>query len=201
MGERIISCKYKYPFVPRKFLMVKPFTWIFLTSFATWLIKPTLSETYYCGLGKHIFLCLITFGIWHLRWIYRITKYLNKAPHNTEYYDPTSNLLLCMFVPFYAIYWYYKQGQRIDSFSKSKGLINSDIATLCLIFGNFVPIVACIIMQDKINVLCTTKAIPSEQSADNKTAEQLKKLKELLDNGVITLEEFNAVKKKLLGLQ
>ncbi|AUO15612.1 SHOCT domain-containing protein [Clostridium taeniosporum] len=32
------------------------------------------------------------------------------------------------------------------------------------------------------------------------TATEIKKLKELLDEGIITLEEFNAKKKKLLGI-
>ena len=193
------------------------FECLFLLSFAKWLVKPFVKQipqqmvendtTYstnasdeaYCSLGKHIVLCLFTFGIWYLIWTYRTTKYLNKTP-NAVYYNPTSKLLLCMFVPFYSIYWFYKHGQRIDSFSKAKGLNHSDMATLCLILGIFIPIVACIIMQDKINTLCITKGMPEKQGAENQTAEQLKKYKELLDSGVITQEEFNAKKKQLLGL-
>ena len=110
----------------------------------------------YCSLGKHIVLCLFTFGIWYLIWTYRTTKYLNNAP-NATYYNPTNKLLLCMFIPFYQIYWFYKHGQRIDAYSKQKGLSNSDMATLCLILGIFIPLVACILMQDRINTLCTTK--------------------------------------------
>lgn len=112
----------------------------------------------YCGLGKHIVLCLFTCGVWSLIWTYRTTKYLNNAP-NAEQYNPTNKLLLCMFVPFYQIYWYYKHGQRIDAMSKQKNLNNSDMATLCLILGIFIPIVACILVQDRINTLCTTKSV------------------------------------------
>ncbi len=112
----------------------------------------------YCGLGKHILLLLFTFGIWHLIWTYRTTKYLNKSP-NAEVYNPTSKLLLYIFVPFYSIYWFYRHGQRIDSFTKSKGLNDSNMAMICLILGIFIPIVACILMQDKINTLCAVKAV------------------------------------------
>ena len=153
----------------------------------------------YCGLGKHIVLCLFTCGIWYLIWTYRTTKYLNKAP-NAEHYNPTSKLLLCMFIPFYQIYWFYKHGRRIDTMSKFKKLNNSDMATLCLILGIFIPIVACILMQDRINILCTTKATVEEQKANNSTTEELKEFKELLDSGVISQEEFDAKKKQLLGL-
>lgn len=152
----------------------------------------------YCGLGKHILLLIFTFGIWNLIWTYRTTKYLNKTP-NAEYYNPTSKLLLCMFVPFYTIYWYYRHGQRIDSFTKSKGLNGSDMATLCLILGIFIPIVACILMQDKINTICTNKATNTVSQEQSKTTDELKKYKELLDSGVITQEEFDAKKKQLLG--
>ena len=111
----------------------------------------------YCGLGKHIVLCLFTFGIWYLIWIYRTTKFLNQAPQ-ADYYNPTAKLLLCIFIPFYQIYWFYKHGQRIDSFSKQRNLHNSDMAVVCLVLGIFIPILACILMQDKINAICTAKA-------------------------------------------
>lgn len=153
----------------------------------------------YCGMGKHIVLCLFTFGIWPLIWIYRTTKYLNKAP-NATYYNPTTKLLLCMFIPFYQIYWFYKHGQRLDAMSKQKQLNNSDMATLCLILGIFIPLVSCILMQDRVNVLCTTKTVKAMPQAEDTTVEQLKKYKELMDSGIISQEDYDAKKKQLLGL-
>lgn len=159
-----------------------------------------VGEEAYCNLGKHILLCLFTCGIWYLIWIYRTTKFLNKAP-NTIQQNPSNKLLLCMFVPFYQIYWLYNQGQRIDAMSKQKKLNNSDMATLCLILGIFIPIVACILMQDRINALCTTKTVATEkETEDDSTTEKLVRYKELLEDGVITQEEFDAKKKQLLGL-
>ena len=174
----------------------------------------------YCELGKHIILCLFTFGIWYLIWIYRTTKYLNNTK-NVVQYNPKRELLLCMFVPFYQIFWFYQHGPRIDAMSKQKKLNASEMSTLCLILGIFIPIVACILMQERINMLCTAKetvdeevaadeeqrpaveekkAAVKEQNAADSTIEQLKKFKELLDMGVITQEEFDAKKKQLLGL-
>lgn len=163
----------------------------------------------YCGLAKHILLLLFTFGIWTLIWIYKTTKTLNKAP-NSEKYDPTKKLLLCMFVPFYMIYWFYKHGEKIDKLNAVAGK-KTDNTTMYLLLGIFIPVVACILMQDNINKLCSSyvyvaQASNSETSAnttvkdEKNTAEALKEYKSLLDLGVITQEEFDAKKKQLLDL-
>lgn len=110
----------------------------------------------YCGLIKHVLLLLFTFSIWYFIWIYRTTKYLNRTP-NMEQRDPVAQLLLCMFVPFYSIYWFYKTAQRLDALSQSKN-IPSDLSTICLILAIFVAIVAAILIQDKINSLAQLEA-------------------------------------------
>ena len=172
--------------------------------------KSTSSSEGYYDLAIHILLLLLTFGIWYCIWIYKTTSYLNNTP-DEEYRNPTKKLLLCMFVPFYCIYWTYKSAQRIDKLAFSKGQ-SSDISTLCLILSIFVGIIPPIIMQDKINNIVTKKtdvavtANTDATSARNTTppavgiADELKKYKELLDSGVITQEEFEAKKKELLGL-
>lgn len=107
----------------------------------------------YCGIGKYILLSIVTFGIWTFIWTYRVTKFLNKA-ENCKFQDPASALLLCLFVPFYQIYWYYKQGQKADAFAKSIGLHVGDIGKTCL-WGAFffTPIVPALI-QLRINDIC-----------------------------------------------
>lgn len=164
----------------------------------------------YCGLVTHILLLLFTFGIWQYIWIYKTTSYLNNTP-NEEQRNPTTKLLLCMFVPFYYIYWTYKSAQRIDKFAISKGQ-QSDISALCLILSIFIGIVPPIIMQDKINnivkpknnVNITTKTDTTPTSTTNSSiigvADEIKKYKDLLDVGIITQEEFETKKKKLLDL-
>lgn len=108
----------------------------------------------FIGLGKHIALLLLTFGIWMLVWIYRTTKFLNKAP-NSEYRNPTNQLLLCIFVPFYLIYWIYNSAQRIDALSKTKDESSETISQTCLTLGLVAPIIAFVFMQGKINIACS----------------------------------------------
>lgn len=123
---------------------------------ATGTVSQTAYEEGYCSMGKHIVLCLFTCGIWYLIWIYRTTKFLNNAD-GAEQHNPVNKLLLCLFIPFYQIYWFYKQGQRIDNFAKQRNLHYSDMASICLLLGIFIPFVACILMQDRINSICTAK--------------------------------------------
>lgn len=176
----------------------------------------------YCSLAKHILLLLFTFGIWNLIWIYRTTEFLN-CVHDEPPRDPTKKLLLCMFVPFYPIYWVYQSAKRVDRLAAQRG-VPSDIATICLVLEFFIPIVPAILLQDKINTAAAAAArpaepaasapaapaepaasVPSEAAAPEQTgtdmlAAQLRTYKQLLDTGVITQEEFDAKKKQLLGL-
>ncbi len=106
----------------------------------------------YRSLAVHTLLSIITFGVWNFIWVYKTTKFLNKTP-NTEVYSPTKKLLLCIFVPMYQTYWFYKHGEKVDNFSQHKGLKNSYLTILCPLFPIFV--ISSVIMQDKINQICT----------------------------------------------
>ena len=168
----------------------------------------------YCGLVKHILLLLFTCGIWLYIWIYRVTGYTNNV-QGEENRNPTNKLLLCLFVPFYVIYWMYKTAQRLDKMAAAKN-IPSDLSTLCLILAIFVPIIPPILMQDKLNAIVAPTAAPAAYAAPaapvapapapaapasvSEAADDLLKLKELLDAGILTQEEFDAKKKQLLGL-
>lgn len=169
----------------------------------------------FISMGFHVLLLVLTGGIWTYIWIYRTTKYLN-CVEDEEYRNPTSKLLLCIFIPFYYIYWIYKSAQRIDKLAASKG-ISSDISTLCLILAFFVGIVPPILMQDKINACCQQKSAAAPVAAktpvttvniisntttvsDGDAVEELKRYKELLDTGILTPEEYEAKKKQLLNL-
>ena len=151
----------------------------------------------------HILLSIFTFGVWSLIWTYRTTRYLNKAP-GAQWHDPTKKLLLCIFVPFYQVYWYYAQGQRLDTYAKQNLPNATAHATAYLILSIFIPGCASILMQDCINCICATHESPAEVVTDAKNEQtnldDLVRLKELWDMGVITQEEFDAKKKQLLGL-
>lgn len=160
----------------------------------------------YCGMAKHVLLLLFTCGIWYYIWICRATRYTNRAEGEEER-SPAKKLLLCMFVPFYIIYWTYKTALRIDKIANSRG-IASDIATPCLVLAIFVSFVPPIIMQDKINAIALNEdelqeapeKTPEEAPAPVDVPETLEKYKRLLDSGVISQEEFDAKKKQLLDL-
>lgn len=180
----------------------------------------TAESTAYYNLGMHVVLLLFTFGVWYLIWIYRMTGYLNRV-EDEQPRNPTNQLLLCIFVPFYTVWWVYQSAQRIDKLAAAKG-IASDLSMLCLILAIFVGVVPPILMQDKINAIVTTDGAPDQPAdsaqtqtagrapvrqqaatsskTDVDTAEALKTYKELLDSGVLTKEEFDAKKKQLLGL-
>ena len=64
-------------------------------------------------------------------------------------------------------------------------------------------------MQDKLNDIVTGRVAPAAPAAApapaaptsvSEAADDLLKLKELLDAGILTQEEFDAKKKQLLGL-
>lgn len=168
----------------------------------------------YIGMAQHVLLLLLTCGIWLYVWIYRTTGYLNRL-EDEEPQNPTTKLLLCMFVPFYFIYWMYKNAQRLDKLAAQNG-VASDLTTLCLILAIFVPIIPPILMQDKINAIAAGGGTPSTAGTAQQqpsrpapsrpaaagigAAEELKAYKELLDSGAITQEEFDAKKRQILGL-
>lgn len=170
---------------------------------------PASSTAYgksYKSLVPHVLLLLFTCGIYYLVWIYRTTDSLN-ACKNEEYRTPVNKLLLCMFVPFYSIYWTYKSAHRIDMLGYEKG-IQGDTATLNLILSLFVPILPPILMQSKLNsVIMADSASPAVATAMQYAAKpvdngynDLEKLKELYDKGIITEEEFTEKKKQVLGI-
>ena len=97
----------------------------------------------------HILLLLFTCGIWQYVWIVKVMGFTNKYG-TEEYRNPVTKLLLCMFVPFYYIYWTYKTAKEIDNASHRKH-IYTNLATICTVLSIFIGIVPPILLQDAIN--------------------------------------------------
>ena len=180
----------------------------------------------YENIAIFLLLYFLTGGIWLYVWFYRQTKFLN-ADKTESPRDPVLQTLLCVFVPYYWIYWTYKSAERIDRLAKVRG-ISSDLKVLCTVLCFVVTIVPPILMILKVNEIVKTPApvaqampvsvcgqttaqtapvaapvVPTPVSAEanaTNVSEELKKYKELLDSGAITQEEYDAVKKRLLGL-
>ena len=151
----------------------------------------------FISLGKHVVLLLFTCGILLLMWIYKTTRFTNSLKGEPER-NPTSKLILYIFIPFYSIYWTYKTAALVDNMAKEKNL-QSDLSTICLILAIFVPFVPPILIQDKINQIVTAPEATAAQQTDAAVSE-FEKYKSMFENGLITEEEYNAKRKQLLGL-
>ena len=114
----------------------------------------------YVKIAKHIFLSVITCGIWLFVWIFHVTKNLNKV-QSLEERKPVNELLLCLFLPFYFVYWLYKNAEYVEFYGAEKGVTVNKISILCFIIGFFCPLLSTILMQDKINQI-VGKNLPEE---------------------------------------
>lgn len=180
-----------------------PFILILQIFICYWLrgdikIEKTEQVDGYVGIAGHVLLLIFTFGIWNLIWIYNTTTYLNKNNR-----DSLSKLLLCMFVPFYFIYWVNQYSNKIDNDAQKKN-IYSNISGIATVLAIFTGIGAQIIMQCKINELTQNKKTSYSSESISETrfgvADEIKKYKELYDMGAITLEEYENKKKQLLRM-
>ena len=154
-----------------------------------------------CDMLKHILLLLFTFGVWYAIWIYRTTGFLNGTRDSSER-NPTNQLLLCIFVPFYLIYWVYQSARRTDVQAADLG-IPCDLGVLCLVMAFFVPLLPPILMQDKFNRF-SEPAPPVRTAARDLPPQELSALlrtyKELQEEGLISPEDYEAKKNQLLNL-
>ena len=119
---------------------------------------------YYSSMVVHVLLLFFTFGIWYLIWIYRMTECMNQDRRNPKR-TPVNQLLLCMFVPFYSIYWVYKTAESLDNISQDAGQ-PSDMAVICLILAIFISIIPPILIQDKINHMIETGMMKGDPTED-----------------------------------
>lgn len=128
---------------------------------------PQLSQSDrsgYMNLGMHAVLWLFSAGIWQYVWIYKTTKHLNNCQGEKDR-NPVTKLLLCMFVPFYYLYWICKSAQRIQKKSAEKG-VYCESSGLYLLLGFFVNVAAVILMQNRVNKLATATAMGSSEPAE-----------------------------------
>ncbi len=111
-------------------------------------INPLLKQMYR-KLSSVAILGVVTFGIYQLVWIYKMTKALNLVD-DKEQRNPTNKLLLCLFVPMYIIWWFYKSTAAVKKLESVAG-IKSDIGVLCPVFALLCPLIAMVMLQDSLN--------------------------------------------------
>lgn len=156
----------------------------------------------YVSMGKHVALLLLTFGIYYLVWIYKTSKYLNEIDEE-NFKDPTTSLLLCMFVPLYYIYWFYKQAGRFEKIMLKGEKMSSDFSTIMIILAIFVGILAPVIFQSKINdeniSAPAYHRIRPAVSYEFETINIIDGYKRLFEKNEITIEEYKSLKDKALN--
>lgn len=113
----------------------------------------------YIGMIKLLLLNFITLGIYQFFWIHRTTRYLNRVEGETRQ-KPGPQVLACLFILFYTVYWIYKNAQRLDILAHEYN-IHRNLAIVCLAFAPFLPIVSIIVMQDRINTISMLDAQPA----------------------------------------
>lgn len=107
--------------------------------------------TEYLDIAKHIFFTIITLGIWNLIWVYNFTENLNKVKQ-AEKRAPIRELLLCVFLPLYHIFWTYKTAENTELYGVEKGK-SFKIDILCFVLSLVCPFLASVIIQDKTNLI------------------------------------------------
>ncbi len=112
----------------------------------------------YIGMVKLLLLNFLTLGIYQFFWIHRTTQYLNRVEGEARQ-KPSTQVLACLFVLFYTVYWIYKNAQRLDILAHEYN-IHRNLAIVCLAFAPFLPIVSIIVMQDRINTISILNAQP-----------------------------------------
>lgn len=170
-------------------------------------------EAGYSNIAKHILMPFGTLGVYYIGWIYRITRYSDPVQTSIKRSKAKASeaIFLNLFIPFYSVYWYYKISKNIELLFEAKGKRNQNFSTLIIILSIFIPFVAYIVLQSKLNeaIKCTDEqrdiSIYQEQISTYENnrknyVDEIKALKDLLDMGAITPEEFAEKKKQLLNL-
>ena len=108
-------------------------------------IMSNQTKNGYVSLIKYVILQIITLGIYQWVWIYKTTNYLNTA--KVKIRNAKTEFLLCIFLPFYFIYWLYASNEIVNNLIPEKKW-HFVIDVLLIIY---VPAFMCILMQNKIN--------------------------------------------------
>ncbi len=117
------------------------------------------NQQYYVGMVQHVLLLFLTFGIYYWVWIYRMSKFMYEDQEDRGL-SPVANLVLCMLVPYYQLYWYYKLIEKLDKYYAIAGkpYDRSMNTALAMILAALVAgMVAAVLVQDNVNQLVGMK--------------------------------------------
>ena len=162
---------------------------------------PDSTEDGYYPMLKHILLLIFTFGIWYFIWIYKRTRYYNQSQRYPKR-SPRNQVLLCLFIPMYLLWWNYDSARRLDELMEKKGIRYNDLTAMITVFGVLMPFLPPIFHQERINavILAPAPTAAPAPAAAGASSEEIRQFHELIECGILSEDEFTAVKRKRLGL-
>lgn len=105
----------------------------------------------YLKIWKLIVFSILTLGIYTYIWIYRTVGLFNNKKIGEEK-SQGLQVVLCLLVPFYAIYWLYKQSKQTEEYTLKVGNASNDLSIISLILSIFgFGLIAMALIQDQIN--------------------------------------------------
>lgn len=118
-----------------------------LGCFVVWLVSgPVRKNEKDISLGVHILLSILFPYTWSALWVGHTSEYLN-VKDGKPGLSSVAQMCLYMFVPYYCIYWYYRQGAKLDGIRND----GQSKKIMYLVLGILIPFVGSILMQDEIN--------------------------------------------------
>ncbi len=189
-------------------------------SFQTEGLSPCLKERR--GIAACILLSFVTGGIYLIYWKYTLCKKIRAWAGESE--DCAGETACLALVPFYDIYWMYTRGKKLFASSCARGVPAQDNAVVYLLLGIFgLGLVSYALIQNECNKiadLCSRAApgpsstpapepepepapapLPAQEPQPATVEGRIAQLRERLEKGEISQEEYDAEFQKLLRLQ
>lgn len=89
----------------------------------------------------------------YMFFVHNTTKRVNMVCRHSNKYGPVSQMFLCCLVPFYFIYWGWRQGDRLDTETAKRGLNYASIGPSCMWMGLVMPLIAVAIVRNRAQSL------------------------------------------------
>ena len=100
------------------------------------------------------FLVIVGIPLWlYMFFVHNTTKRVNMVCRHSNKYGPVSQMFLCCLVPFYFIYWGWRQGDRLDTETAKRGLNYASIGPSCMWMGLVMPLIAVAIVRNRAQSL------------------------------------------------
>ena len=138
----------------------------------------------YCSISKYVILCIVTFGVWQYVWIYRVTRFLNGTP-DVSPLVPKKKLLLCLFVPFYYLYWLYVHSERSAKYAEHQTQKPAKSVLAPFVGALFSAVIGFALLQHRLNAISVEAARIENMKKYPDVLIRVRNLKKHYNGGVI----------------